>query len=505
MSERKRVLVCEFHQESDTFNPLVSTLENCFQKVRCAEGKEAYDLAKAVPCALHGMIDAVEEFGGELILSQSLFGGSGGRVSDDALAFLKDKVRADLEKYGPVDAVFASLHGACCTESEDDASGALLAYIRELVGPDVVMAASCDLHANTTPLMLASADIICGYQTYPHVDFYETGYRAASLGMRKLAGESVRLAATTIPMMTPPAGYTTQAEPFKSVVDYAKSLVADGTLQDYTIFNVQPWLDIETIGCTIIAVASDESVACRYADDLAARFFAIRDGMWPDLMSVDEIIDLAENPDTPKPVILVDSADSPNGGAVGDSAYVALRLQARNATIRSGMFVKDPEAAKKAFEVGVGNKAYFEVGNKFTPDMPAPLKGEAVVRSLHDGDFLQEGPAGKGLHCNVGLSAVLSFGFVDIMVCEQPGASGDPQILRHFGIEPKVYDLIVVKANTSFRVPYSAFASVMCNADTPGAGTSNLKRLVWRKLPKNYYPFDLAEDYIPAPATIRRG
>jgi microcystin degradation protein MlrC len=190
---------------------------------------------------------------------------------------------------------------------------------------------------------------------------------------------------------------------------------------------------------------------------------------------------------------------------VGDSAYVALRLQERNATIRSGMFVKDPEAAKKAFEVGVGNKAYFEVGNKFTPDMPAPLKGEAVVRSLHDGDFLQEGPAGKGLHCNVGLSAVLSFGFVDIMVCEHPGASGDPQILRHFGIEPKVYDLIVVKANTSFRVPYSAFASVMCNADTPGAGTSNLKRLVWRKLPKNFYPFDLAEDYVPAPATIRRG
>ena len=505
MSERKRVLVCEFHQESDTFNPLVSTLENCFEKVRCAEGKEAYDLAKAVPCALHGMIDAVEEFGGELILSQSLFGGSGGRVADDALNFLKEKVSADIAKYSPLDAVFVSLHGACCTESEDDASGALLAFIRELVGPDVVMAASCDLHANTTPQMLAAADIICGYQTYPHVDFYETGYRAASLGMRKLAGESVCLAATTIPMMTPPAGYTTQAEPFKSVVDYAKSLVADGTLQDYTIFNVQPWLDIDTIGCTIIAVASDAAMACNYADDLAQRFFAIRDGLWPDLMSVDEIIDLAENPDTPKPVILVDSADSPNGGAVGDSAYVALRLQERNATIRSGMFVKDPEAAKKAFEVGVGNKAYFEVGNKFTPDMPAPLKGEAVVRSLHDGDFLQEGPAGKGLHCNVGLSAVLSFGFVDIMVCEQPGASGDPQILRHFGIEPKVYDLIVVKANTSFRVPYSAFASVMCNADTPGAGTSNLKRLVWRKLPKNFYPFDLAEDYVPAPATIRRG
>ena len=84
MSKSKRVLVCEFHQESDTFNPLISTIENCFEKVRCAYGKDAYDKAKLVPCALHGMIDAVEEFGGELILSQSLWGGSGGRVADDA-------------------------------------------------------------------------------------------------------------------------------------------------------------------------------------------------------------------------------------------------------------------------------------------------------------------------------------------------------------------------------------------------------------------------------------
>jgi microcystin degradation protein MlrC len=289
------------------------------------------------------------------------------------------------------------------------------------------------------------------------------------------------------------------------VIDQGKALVEGGTLLDFTVFNVQPWLDIGDIGSTVIAVAEDEESAKKCAEELAEQLFANRDGYWPELLTVDEIIDRAESEHARKPVILVDASDSPNGGAPGDSAIVAMRLLERGSSLKAGMFVKDPEAAKKAFEVGVGNKAYFEVGNKFTPDIPAPLKGEAVVRSLHDGDFLQEGPAGKGLHCNVGLSAVLSFGFVDIMVCEQPGASGDPQILRHFGIEPKVYDLIVVKANTSFRVPYSAFASVMCNADTPGAGTSNLKRLVWRKLPKNFYPFDLAEDYVPAPATIRRG
>ena len=75
--------------------------------------------------------------------------------------------------------------------------------------------------------------------------------------------------------------------------------------------------------------------------------------------------------------------------------------------------------------------------------------------------------------------------------------------LRHFGIEPKLYDLVVVKANTSFRVPYGAFAGEICFADTPGVGAANLKRFHWEKLPKNFYPFDLAEEYRPTPATIR--
>ena len=97
------------------------------------------------------------------------------------------------------------------------------------------------------------------------------------------------------------------------------------------------------------------------------------------------------------------------------------------------------------------------------------------------------------------MSAVISFGNIDIMVCEEPGASGDPQILRHFGIEPKLYDLIVVKANTSFKVPYSAFADDFCYA-----GASNLEYFDWKSLPKGFYPFDLPEDYELKKARIWR-
>ena len=242
----------------------------------------------------------------------------------------------------------------------------------------------------------------------------------------------------------------------------------------------------------------------KYADILAERLYDSRDEFWPDLMTVDEVIDRAEKNESGKPVILVDAADSPNGGAVGDSVLPAMRLMERGSEISAGMFVKDPDAVRKAFETGVGNSAEFSIGAGFTPGMPGPLKAAGRVRSLHDGSFRQEGPAGRGFPCNVGMSAVISFGNIDIMVCEEPGASGDPQILRHFGIEPKLYDLIVVKANTSFKVPYSAFADEFCYADTPGAGASNLEYFDWKRLPKNFYPFDLSSDYRPEKSKVWR-
>lgn len=496
----KRVLICEFHQETNTFNPITDTLKN-FKEARYAEGQELYDLCKKLPCAFHGAMDAIEEAGGKVIPTISLFGSSGGRVEDQVYELLCDRVRHYVETIGEFDGICASLHGATCTVSRDDACGDFLEFLRKLAG-DRPIVASCDLHANVTEKMLKNADVICGYQSYPHIDHYETGYRAASLCMRILRGEPTIMATTTIPMMVPPAGYTSREGAFKEVIDSGKAMISQGTLLDFTTFQVQPWLDIEKIGSTVIAIAEDADTAKKQANILASALFERRAAYWPDLKSIDEIIDRAEQNTSGKPVILADSADSPNGGAVGDSVAVALRLIERGSTISAGMFVKDPEAVRQAFAVGVGNSAEFTIGAKYTPNLPGPLKATGRVRSLHDGFFRNEGPAGKGLPFHVGMAAVISFGNIDILVCENPKSSGDPQLLRHFGIEPTLYDLIVVKANTSFLAPYSKFAGEICYADTPGAGASNWEYFQWENLPKGLYPFDLPQEYQPEEAVV---
>ena len=488
---KKRILVLEFRQETNTFNPII-TEAGAFNGGTAFEGEKPIQDRLGTRSAVRGAVDAFAEYDAEPIFTVFMRAPSGGRVSDGVLQHLMER----LEFYAQsnhFDAIYASLHGATCTQTSDDACGALLTHLRRLAG-DKPIVASFDLHANITENILRNIDAVCGYQTYPHRDLYEAGYRAGKLCMEMLSGEKIAMASAAVPMLIPPAGYTSDEGAFGELLSWGKELVAAGKLLDFTVFPVQPWLDIPEIASRIIAIARDPDTAKDYADQLAQRLFDLRDQAQPEMLTVDEIIDIAQKNTTGKPVILCESADSPNGGCVGDSPVVAMRLLERGSQLRAGMFVVDPAAVRQAFQLGVGGTGIFSVGAAFTPGMPGPLVAEGKVCSLHDGNFIVEGPANRGVPGDLGPCAVVRFGTVDILLCDHGSHSGDPQVFRHFGIEPTLYDLIVVKANTSFRLPYGKFTDLIYCADTPGAGASNLLQLQWKNLPKGLYPFDAPQD-----------
>ena len=498
MAETKHVLICEFRQESNTFNPKISQLSD-FYVGSIPEGPEGYALRKSQACAVHGAIDALEEAGMVVIPTVFLSAPSGGRVADSVLDVFFKKLDRYLEAADKVDAAYVSLHGATCMVSHDDGCGFLLTQLRKRLG-SIPIAASFDLHANITDTILTNADIICGYQTYPHTDFYESGYRAASLCVQHLQGSVMHMASVPIPALLPPAGYNSLEGPFGALITSGNEMILSGMLLDYTVFPVQPWLDIPNICSRVVTIAKDPQVAKFCSAQLAQELLEHRNEYYPPLMPVDQIIDIAQANTTGKVVVLADAADSPNGGAVGDSPLVAMRLLERGSKLRAGMFIVDPESVKKAFETGIGNSADFRIGAAFTPGMPGPLTAEGTVCSLHDGIFRNEGPAGRGIENSIGKSAVVRFGNIHILLCNNGASTGDPQIFRHFGIEPTLCDLIVVKANTSFLRPYSQFTDLIYYGDTPGAGASNLKLLQWNNLPHSLYPFDLPEDYtLPQP------
>ncbi|KAG0736467.1 hypothetical protein G6F24_018334 [Rhizopus arrhizus] len=88
-----------------------------------------------------------------------------GPVTRDAFERISAMILQGLSAAMPLDGVYLDLHGAMVTEHLDDGEGELLKRVRELVGPQVPVGASLDLHANVTERMLKEADALIAYRT----------------------------------------------------------------------------------------------------------------------------------------------------------------------------------------------------------------------------------------------------------------------------------------------------------------------------------------------------
>jgi microcystin degradation protein MlrC len=500
-----RILLSEFRQESNSLAPSTSDLEFWRRTGWILEPHEVRARLAGGRSALSGMIDLLDEASAapSVVFGPSMYAQSGGTAEQSVLEHYWELLRPALEQNAPLDGVFLSLHGALQTTEHDDAEAEVLRRIRSVVGEECVIAVSTDLHGYISSAFAERADVICGYHTYPHVDFRETGERAAALGLEAIAGRAPAMAWTPIPMMVSASAYNSLGGPFAELISYANALVATGTIRDYSIYQMQPWLDVERPNSTAIVIADDDATARAHSAELAARLYALRHDFVPVLRSIDEVIDLASEAATPKPVILVDSADSNNAGAPGDSMAVAARVLARSAPPRSATVVSDRAAALQAHALGVGATAEFTVGGQSDAHAPR-ITATGYVRSLHDGSFRPEGVGSAGAVVELGRTAVIRFGTLDVLVCEVISGNGDPQLYRAFGIEPTLYDLVVVKANTSFRAGYSAFAGVIVDADTPGAAASTVAELPFQRLTRDVYPW-VDEPFEPAPRVFRHG
>jgi hypothetical protein len=165
---------------------------------------------------------------------------------------------------------------------------------------------------------------------------------------------------------------------------------------------MQLWLDVWRPNSATVAIADNPEKAARYGRDLAERLCGLRHAFAPKLSSIDFIIDRVEDPTAPKPVILVDPADSPNAGAPGDSMAVARRVLERGSTARSAAVVSDPAAVARVFEVGVGGLAEPRIGGHADTSASAPSGRSGMCVPVHDGESRQEFVGHEGRISRIG-------------------------------------------------------------------------------------------------------
>src|SRR3989440_9589734 len=132
---------------------------------------------------------------------------------------LLDTIERRLKAAMPVDGVYFCAHGAAITTEEDDPEGVLFERIREIVGPDVPVAATFDLHANVSDRMVDNIDAFIGYRTNPHLDMRERGLEAAAILRELLAGAKTERVRLRLPIVPPTVTLLTAAGPYAEMIE----------------------------------------------------------------------------------------------------------------------------------------------------------------------------------------------------------------------------------------------------------------------------------------------
>jgi len=495
MTRKPRVLTGLFGHETNTFSRLGTGLQH-FDGYLLAYGDD-------IPAAVEGSViepagteQAAAKLGWELVRSVVAWTTPSGRVGRDAWDACAGHLLKAAAEQGPFDGVLFSMHGAMATVDHDDAEGELLTRLRDVIGPDVPVAITLDLHANVTDAMARHADIISAYRTYPHIDQIDTVKRAAAVLDRAMAGEvrPVSHLARRDQLTGLDSGRTTTDNPMTELLARADALEAGG--DGVLLVSVQAGFcpaDLDQAGPTVVVCG----------DGRDPRFQAIAedfmDHAWQTRhFDSNEYLDAAGAmarlktlPQGNGPVVIADASDNPGSGAYGDSTYLLAAMIGAGLENAAFATICDPEAAAELTAAGEGANVSVVLGGKIDPAYGPPLTVSGTVARITDGSYLALGPRWGGTVQHLGPTAVLRVGGIDVVVASKRVQCTELETLTHAGIDPRAKDVVAVKSIHHFRAAYAPIARQVLICDTGALATKDLGRLPYKNLRRPIFPLDM--------------
>lgn len=490
-----KIAIGEVMHETNTFRPGITEIA-AFQARQWEHGEMIRQRHTGVRDSLGGMLAGGARLGVELVPTFAATAEPSATIGRDAFATLQRELLTGLAGAGPVDAVCLSLHGAGSAEGCDDIEGALLAAVRAFIGPDVPLVVTLDLHGHLTQAMLEHATILLNCHEYPHVDLYERGEEAVDLAVKLVRGEVAPVThAVTLPMLLPPA--TTLTGPGAAITAACYAREAHPAVIDCALVHGFPHTDVPICSTAIIVTTNGEpEMAQRIAEEMATTVWDMREQFrdtFPDPAAA--VAQALSHPAAP--VVIAEISDNPGGGAPGDGTYLLRALLSANAPHTTFGFITDAEVARAAHAAGAGATIRIALGGKSDDLHGEPVVTDAYVKALTDGRFRLTNPMGAGSEVNLGPMARLVMGNVDVLVASERAQTLDPEVFLLHGIDVTRYQVVALKSQQHFRGGFAGVAGTIIRTDSPGATTSTLANLPYRRMTRPIWPLDEPEFTLP--------
>jgi microcystin degradation protein MlrC len=450
-----RVLTLGIRHESNTFSTLL-TKESDFIVLRGAD-------------VLKGQLwaDVFKKADIELIPALHAYAWPGGVVERSAFENFRNEILDSIKNAGQLDGIYMDMHGALHVEGYEDAQATLIQEIRDVVGKDILISGSFDLHGNLSPDFVKNIDLITAYRTAPHRDGAETKARAAQMLADALKfGWKPHIEYVVIPILVPGEKSITEVEPLHSVYKQIPDITNKEGLIDASIFAGYCWADLARSAMRVFVVAKDKkysTVARNEAIRLSQQIWDSRKKMELDVPSgsIDEMIVKSEEYNG-KTVFISDSGDNTTAGAPGDNTQVLEALLKHNIKNALMAGIVDQEALKKCIDAGSGKKVRLNLGGKVDNVFGKPLIMNAKVLYISPDSLMN---SNRG-------AAVIETDGVKTVILKTRRSFVEVNDFKEVGLNPLDFNIVVVKLGYLYPelrdiapVHLIALTSGFCNLD----------------------------------------
>ncbi len=443
---------------------------------------------------LGGALESAHEFGWEVLPTVDYRALPSAIVDDDVVENFWCELVASMQP--PFDAVYLVLHGAMVSQSLPDVEGEILDRLRHLIGPTVPIFGVFDLHANFTQRMANLANGLVAYRQNPHSDARQAAKIAAELLQRTLTTKQVpRMFWQHPPLMWPPTGTATAAEPMSSLEQLARNIESKSkNLWCVNVCAGFSFADTPDAGVSFAIVTvgekSEAKEALEQLTSSAIKKKSLGNVLDPSIEDVFAIL----SPMPPGLTVLVEPSDNIGGGAAGDGTGL-LRALVEHSIPNAAIAINDPLAIHRLSKLDIGTKITLPIGGRSSRLDAGPLTLAIELLRFGDGKFELEDKQSHlasmhGDYFDMGPCAVVKHDGLTILITSNKTPPFDLGQWRSQGIEPTKLSVIVVKAAVAHRHAYDPIASRMLWVDTPGPCTSDLRKLPYQKIRRPIFPLD---------------
>ncbi len=523
-----RIPLLGISHETNTFSTVPADYGQ-FVRSGILRGAQITDAYSTAQYTISGYLEAAEELGFEIVPLMYANTGPIGTITKDAYDRLTAEMFGMLKEGGPWDAVLISNHGAAVSEEFPDMDGEFCRAVREIVGDDIPIGITLDMHANVSKEIVEHTDICVVWRTNPHLDPKVRGRKCAELTVRAARGEIQPAQWIEMPpVFVNIVKQFTGEEPMKSFVDDCIASNDIPGILDTSVAEGYPYADVAKMGMSWIAIADrgDENLARSVAEGMAKRAWERRAELNIRLPAVSEALEMAleayvaprafgdadevpidgtalamgeadaDGKARPGPIVLMDVGDNIGGGSAADSTHILAEAVARGiAGFLQTLY--DPEAVVACVEAGVGETVSLDVGGKTDEMHGKPVNVTGTVCAISDGKYEEHGASHGGFrYYDAGVCVRLDTdGGQTILLTSKRAGNTTRSQMYHIGIFPETYRIIVAKGVVSPRPAYQPIAGKVIIVNTPGVTTADMLTFQYRHRRIPLYPLERQADY----------